>query len=110
MIEDRIQKIEARIQSASHLAPESKTELLDLLESLRKELGGLNGQASEKAAHIAELTETSTHEATKEEAHLPTLERAIHGLNQSVEEFEVTHPDLSATLNRIAVILSNMGM
>lgn len=110
MIEDRIQKIEERIHAASHLPPELKTELLDVTAALRKELVQLHSHSSEKAAALTELTEASTHKATSPEGHLPSIEKAIEELNESVEEFEVSHPDLAAALNRMAMILANMGI
>ncbi len=110
MIEDRIQKIEDRIQAASHLPPELKAELLDVTAQLRKELLELHSQSSEKAHAVTELTETSANHATNPENNVPSIEKAIQELNESVEEFEVSHPDLAAALNRMAMILANMGI
>ena len=110
MIEDRIRKIEARINGTEKLPAETKGELLALLESLRQEIAELPDSHGEDADSVARFAEASAHEATREERKPQLLEAAIEGLNASVGEFEVTHPKLADTINRIAMILSNMGM
>ena len=110
MIEDRIRKIEARIHGTEKLPAETKEELLSLLESLKKEIAELAESHGEDADSVTRFTEASAHEATRSEQKPQLLEAAIEGLNASVEEFEVTHPKLADTINRIAMILSNMGM
>jgi len=110
MIEDRIQKIEARINGTENISPETKTELIQLLTALRAEIAALPPTAEEDAHSIARFTEASAHEATRNPKKPELLEAALGGLTGSVDEFEVSHPKLAETLNRIAVILSNMGM
>ncbi len=110
MIEDRIRKIEARINGTEKLPADTKAELLALLESLRQEVAELSESHGEDADSIARFAEASAHEATRAEQKPELLEAAINGLNATVEEFEVSHPKLADTINRIAMILSNMGM
>jgi len=110
MIEDRIKKIEEQIATAGNIPSESKAELLNLLAALRSEIATLPSTQEDEARSIATFTEASTHEATRSSVRPQLLEAALSGLKGSVEEFETSHPDLAAVLNRLALVLSNMGM
>jgi len=110
MIEDRLKKIEERIAAAGNIPGESKAELLDLLTALRSEIAALPHTQEDEANSIATFAEASTHEATRATVKPRLLKAALSGLTGSVEEFETSHPDLAAVLNRMAAVLSNMGM
>ncbi len=110
MIEDRIRNIEERVRKTDKLPADTRGELLGLLESLRSEIATLPEAHGENAESLARFAEASTHEATRAERKPQLLEAALDGLNASVDEFEVSHPRLVDTINRIAIILSNMGM
>ena len=109
MIEERIRKIEARIHGTEKLPAETKEELFALLESLRKEIAELPESHASRREHVRSA-EASNHGATPGEHEPQLLETAMDDLRATVEEFEVTHPKLTDTVNRIAMILSNMGM
>lgn len=110
MIEQRLQKIEEQIGQAANIPAETRTELLNLLASLKAEIAALPVTRAEEAVSIATFAEASAHEATRSTKKPQLLEAALSGLTGSVEEFETSHPDLAAVLNRLAVVLSNMGM
>lgn len=110
MIEDRLKKIEEQIGSAQNIPAESKTELLNLLASLRSEIAALPSSRDDEARSIATFAEASAHEATRTSPKPQLLEAALSGLTGSVEEFETSHPDLAAVLNRFAAVLANMGI
>jgi hypothetical protein len=110
MIEDRFKKLEEQIGAAGNIPEESRTELLRLLADLRSEIAALPSTRADDARSIATFAEASTHEATRRSVKPQLLEAALAGLTGSVEEFETSHPDLAATLNRLAAVLSNMGM
>ena len=110
MIDDRIKNIEARLQGAKSIPDATKVELLDLLAALRKEIAALPEKHEEDAASIAGFADASAHEVTRTEKKPQLVDAAITGLKSSVEEFEVTHPTLTQVVNRIAFILSNMGI
>ena len=110
MIEDRLKKIEEQIGAASNIPAETQAELLALLASLRSEIAALPSAREDEARSIATFTEASAHEATRSAKKPQLLEAALSGLKGSVEEFETSHPDLAAVLNRLAAVLSNMGM
>jgi len=108
MIEDRLKKIEEQIGSAVNIPAETRTELLHLLASLRSEIAALPSTNEDEARSIATFAEASAHEATRSARKPQLLEAALNGLTGSVEEFETSHPDLAAVLNRLAAVLSNM--
>jgi len=110
MIEDRIQKIEQRVSAAEGIPTEAKSELLQLLAALKTEIAALPETRREEVHSIAGFADASAHEATRAEPKPELLETAVKGLTSSVEGFEATHPALTQTVNRIAFILSNMGM
>jgi hypothetical protein len=101
MVEDRINNIEARVKGSASLSDAAKSELLDLLTSMRAELQGVNKEHLEGA-------EEST--ATAEPPHRESLDDALGGLSGTVTELEAMHPRLAELANRLAVALANMGI
>ena len=90
MIEDTINKIEERFRSADNLSLEKRQELESLLQELRSELSRLP--------------------RTAPQGNVDEHEDLLDRLNQSVTEFETTHPQLVGIVNRISTILANMGI
>ena len=110
MIEDRIQRIEARLQESGSIPEETKAELLKLLAALRQEVGTLDRSHEEDARSIERFVDASAHEVTRAEKRPKLVDAALNGLTASVEEFEASHPKLAEVVNQIAVRLSNMGI
>jgi len=110
MIEDRLKKLEEQIAGNENVTKASRNELLKLLTELRTEIAELPSAQSDAARSAAAFAEVSAHEATRGIRRPKLFAAALAGLTGSVEEFETSHPDLAATLNRIAAILANMGM
>ena len=110
MIEDRIQKIEARLKDSANIPEAKKAELLQLLAALKNEVGTLPSSHEEHARSIAKFMDASAHEATRAEKKPKLVEASLNGLTASVEEFEASHPKLAQVVNQIAVALSTMGL
>jgi len=110
MIEDTIGKIEARIQGAETVNEERRRELLQLLGTLKSEVAELSKTHGEQAQSIAGFAGVSAHEATREEKNPKSLKHSILGLESSVHNLEQSHPQLVGVVNRIATMLSNMGI
>ncbi len=110
MMEDRMRKIEARIEQAPGLPDSEREKLLQLVATLREEVDALARSHEEDAHSIAHFLEASTHEASRTEKQPKLREAARHGLAASVENFESSHPQLFATVNQVAVVLANMGL
>ena len=109
MIQDTITKIEKRLADAS-IKPEKKRELLKLLRELKAEITKLAKTQREQSESIACFTHVSTHEATRKKRDPDLLKLSIDGLASSVKEFEASHPKLVDNVNKICLILSNMGI
>ena len=110
MIQERIDQIEATLQGATNLSPETKAELLRLLGELKTEVTPLTGMFDEDAQSIAGFTDASVREAMRSQQKPELTEAALKGLTSSVEGFEASHPNLVQIVNRIALTLSNMGI
>jgi hypothetical protein len=110
MIEDRIQKIEARLKESANIPEAARAELLQLLASLKAEVATLARSHDEDARSIARFVDASAHEATRAEKKPKLIEAALNGLTGSVEAIEASHPKLAEVVNQIAVRLSNMGL
>ena len=67
MIQNTLAEIEARLRQAESVKPETRDELLNLLGTLRSEMGALAKTHSEQAESIAGFTTVSAHEATRGE-------------------------------------------
>ena len=110
MMEERMQKIEARIQQAPGLPEAEREKLLQLVATLREEVDALARGHEEDARSIAHFLDASTHEASRTEKQPKLLEAARNGLTASVENLERSHPRLFETVNQAAVVLANMGL
>lgn len=94
MIEDTIGKIEQRLRSTNALPDAERAELEQLLTQLRIEACSLPRSPMSQATVREE-----------DDAHT-----ALGHLQESLAEFETTHPQLVGTVNRISTILANMGI
>src|SRR3989442_5415412 len=110
MIDDTLSKIEARIRAAESVPDERRGELLDLLRTLKAEVGELSKTHEEQAQSIAGFTEVSTHEATRSEQNPDLLQISLKGLSGSVNGFEKSPPKLVQIVNSISTTLSNLGI
>ena len=99
-----------KIQGAKAIPEETRTELVGLLTDLKTEIGDLCETHFQEANSIAAFAEASTSVATHETIKPELLKVAVNALSSSVEGFETSHPALVQTVNRIASILSNMGI
>lgn len=104
-----IQELSSKIKNAS-ISQAEKEELVKLIDSLKNEIEGLSITNRENAESIANFAEASAHEAIKKEPNPELREISIRGLTTSVEDFEASHPTLVRIVNRISVMLSNIGI
>jgi len=110
MIQDRIEKIEEKLQQSKALKESDKVEILDLMKNLRTEIADLSNTHYEHAESIAGFAELSTREATRREKSPALLNLSIEGLTSSVQGFEISHPRLVGIINAFCAMLSNMGI
>ena len=110
MNESTLNEIEAKIRGADKIGDERKRELLQLLATLKTEVGALSKTHGEQAESIAQFAKISAHEATRGEQSPELRELSVRGLQSSVEGFEKSHPHLVEIVNRISSTLSNLGI
>jgi len=110
MIDETFKKIEKRLSGAQGLQDASREELKSLLGTLRDEVTELSKTHPEKSQSIAGFADLSSHEAVKAEQEPELLKPALQGLEASVMGFENEHPKLTQLVNRISLLLSNMGI
>jgi|SRR2546423_625950 len=110
MIEETLLKIEAKLKESGAINEDAKRELAGLLATLKTEVTKLSETHADQAQSIAGFTETSTHEAIREEKNPQLLKLSLEGLATSVDGFENSHPGLVQIVNRICTTLSNLGI
>lgn len=87
----------------------TKEALRDTLEQLRTDVEALkfrDPQARERVNRLISAIERQLDSADDNALHDDLFE----GLASSIKQFEVEHPDLTVTLNRIMTALSSMGI
>jgi Domain of unknown function (DUF4404) len=110
MIQNTIENIEEMIRTNQSLDENKKTQLLNLLATLKPEMEKFSNVQAEHAKRIAGFIERSTHEALRQKKNPSLLNLAVVGLSASVKGFEVSHPQLVETVNYIASALANIGI
>ncbi len=110
MTEDTLTNIEAKIRASDSITEERRSELLQLLGTLKSEISTLSKTHEEQAQSIAGFTELSTHEATRAEKNPQLLQLSLKGLSSSVDGFEKSHPRLVQSVNTISNMLANWGV
>jgi len=105
-----IDKIEEKLRETESLNEKNKSELLNLLSTLKVEIADLSKTHNEQAESITGFAKLSTHEATRQEKNPELLKLSIEGLGSSVRGFESSHPGLVNVVNSICSMLSNLGI
>ena len=110
MSEERIEKTKSAIDSAGHIPADKKAALSEALSKLKPALDQISETHPEHAESIARLVEASAHEATRQKKRPEHLDTHLHGLKQSVEKFEASHPQLVAFVTEYSAVLSALGI
>jgi prefoldin subunit 5 len=110
MTDERIQKIKSAVESADHISPEKKAELLAVLAKLKPAIAEVAQTSEEEAERISRFVEASAHEVASKKERPDGLERVLHKLKQSVEKFEASHPQLTSFVTEYSAVLSGMGI
>src|SRR5258708_39947346 len=110
MTDEHIEKTKSAIASAENITADRKAELLDLLSKLKSAIGKVSQTHHEDARSIARLVEASAQETIRAQKK-PELSKSLsHELKRSVENFEASHPQLSAFVNEYSALLSALGI
>src|ERR1044071_5434749 len=105
MIDERIQKIKSAVESADHISPEKKSELLEVLAKLKPAIAKVAETHEDDAERISQFVETSAHEVAHKRERSETIERVLQKLKQSVEKFEASHPQLTTFVTEYSAAL-----
>jgi uncharacterized membrane protein YccC len=108
MIEDTIAELEARLQKAESVNPESKAELLRIITLLKAEAADLADTREEGVPEALAAACADEELRAQRRAELSTL--SLDEISTSVTRFEKTHPQLVQVVNRICQTLSNLGI
>lgn len=98
MIEETIQQIEARLNAATNLPPETRAELTTLVAKLRAEAALVPARSGDENTKIATGAEVDS------------MDDTVDQLRRSVEEFEGSHPRMVQVANHLANTLSGLGI
>lgn len=94
MIEEHIEQLRSKLEQAVGLPESTKAELLDLVAAVRRDATGLANQESEVKSGADEIE----------------AQGGIGKLMASVDELEASHPELAASINKVADTLAKMGI
>jgi|SRR5215831_11303468 len=108
MTDEHIEKTKSAIESAENIPADRKAELLDLLSKLKPAIAKVSETHHEDARSIARLVEASTQETIRTEK--KPEQHLLHELKESVERFEVSHPQFAAFVNQYSTLLSALGI
>jgi hypothetical protein len=86
MVKPLLEQLRAKVENASGLPNTTKAELLKLVADLESQTAGTAATASSSGKH------------------------GVDRLISSVEGLEVSHPEITDLVNRIATMLANMGI
>jgi prefoldin subunit 5 len=110
MTDERIRKIKSAVESADHISPEKKAELLDVLAKLKPAIAKVAQTHEEDAQSISRLVEDSAHEVASKNERPESVKRVLQKLKQTVEKFEASHPELTAFVTEYSAVLSGLGI
>jgi prefoldin subunit 5 len=110
MTDERIEKIKSAVESADHISPEKKAELLDVIAKLKPAIAEVAQTHEEEADRISRFVEASAREVASKKERPESLERVLHKLKQTVEKFEASHPELTAFVTEYSAVLSGLGI
>jgi hypothetical protein len=105
-----LENIKTRISNSGNLEKLNKDELIELIDELYVELDQLARTDRERADSVDGFATATTNEVTRDGDTSKTLDFALKGLSSSVEELEVSHPRLASVVNRICMMLSDIGI
>lgn len=99
------QILETKINYNPHLSVAEKDELLSLVSAIDSNLQQLAKTHQQAGDKIHQIAENGAH---AEGTH--GLKEMGEEIRHSIEEFEVTHPQLVELVNRLCIMLANLGI
>jgi hypothetical protein len=109
MVNKTLSKIKKTIRDNTNLSDKDKSQIINLLGTLKVEINELSKSHEEEAESIVGFIERSTHESIRKRKNPTLLKLSIDGISESVKEFEASHPKLAETVNFLSSALANSG-
>lgn len=109
MLDETVARIESIVHQAEMEQP-VRDELTGLVRELKEEVVALEQSRPEHARSIAGHAQMSAFEVTRTERDQTMIQHTLEGLSRSVEQFEISHPRLTETVNAIHRLLSTIGL
>ena len=110
MKDEQIEKIRSAVESADHIPPDKKAELLDLLAKIGPAIANASQTNPEHAQNVSKLMDASATAAARKDQPPEHLNNLLQELKQSAEKFETSHPDLFAFVTEYTGFLSALGI
>ncbi len=110
MISDRLAHLQAKLDSLPQLPAETRAEIEQLLAGLKTEIAALPQAPLASDESISSHVEDDSHDIVGDANTPDSIQLSLDRLTASVEEFEASHPELTSTVQRLATVLSNMGI
>ena|SRR5438105_2575133 len=108
--DQQIEKIQSAVESAENIPDEKKAELVGLLSKLKPAIAKASQTHQDHAENVARLVEASAHEVTRIKKKPDSIKTLLRELEQSVEKFEASHPELVALVTKYTAFLSAVGI
>ncbi len=112
MFTEKITSIEKKIEQTPAIDQPAKDELLELLDNLNEELSKLEDNST-NMGHSQEIVGKASRfaeQAIADPGATQEIEQSINELKGSVADFEASHPKLVQIINRVCVMLSDIGI
>jgi len=110
MSEEQIEKSKLAVEAAEHISPEQKAKLLGALSKIKPVIGQASQVHAEHAQNVAKLIEASAHTAAHDNQRPDRLKHILQELKQSAQNFEASHPQLTAAVTEYSTVLSALGI
>ncbi len=110
MIESSFQKLKSQLGESTELSSEHRNELSKIVETLEQEIQDLSQTRPDDSSSISGFAQLSTQEAMRESKRPDLLKHSLDGLSASVVGLEAEHPKITALVDRMCSLLSNMGI
>ncbi|MCF6176393.1 MAG: DUF4404 family protein [Victivallaceae bacterium] len=107
-MDSTLKNIKQKIDSLESVSTNDKTELNALVENLHEELSAIASTDLDKASKVGSVVQTTADKALQGDAQ--TVQSTIDDFSTSIETLEVTHPKLTDIVNRICMMLADIGI
>ena len=110
MSEEQIEKSKSTVEAADHISPAKKAQLLDALSKIKPVIAQASEVQAEHVQNVAKLIEASAQTVAHKERRPEHLKSILQELKQSAQNFEASHPQLTAAIAEYSTVLSALGI